>query len=315
MPDRTQGVSLHEYAARWPLLLARMISAITACYLAVGILSFVVWQLSGNMAWVVEFFGVPAAVLMVCLGGTEFGLSILATQHFAPDDLLRPGWVLIACSGGCQTVGFLCSQIFGAHSRLNPFTNSAEPLIPLARDIGLLIGGTFRFALLAAGLHFALKAYQRSGWLGRLRWIDWAVLVGFIAYLVRNVVDVVAAMHRGKVPDVWEVLGWPVDPLLCLLLVQALLLLRSTAQMNGGIVARCWRAFSVGIFLTAIGDVGMWAFNYGYLPWPWNSLTWYVWLPAAAAFACAPAFQLEVIRDAESGMSLAKPDFDQPLNP
>ena len=312
MPDRTQAVSRLEYTVRWPLLLALMILGITACYLVIGILAFVVWQVSGNMAWIVDFFGVPAAVLMVCLAGTEFGLSTLAFQHFAPDDLLRPGWILIACSGGCQTIGLLCSQIFGAHSRLNPLTDSAELLIPVARHAGLLIGGTFRFALLAAGLHFALKAYQRSGLLGRLRRIDWAVLVGFITYLVRNVVDLVVTMHRGKVPDVWEVLGWPVDPLLCLLLVQALLLLRSAIQMNGGIIARCWKAFSVGIFLTAAGDVGMWAFNYGYLPWPWNSLTWYIWLPAAAAFACAPAFQLDVIRDAESGISMVKPDLINP---
>src|SRR5581483_861355 len=64
----------------------------------------------------------------------------------------------------------------------------------------------------------------------------------------------------------------------------------------------CWflRRFSFCVFLTALGNIGIWATNYGYLPWPWSALIWYLWLPAAAAFARAPAFQLEVIRNART---------------
>jgi hypothetical protein len=268
--------------------------------LIVGILAFVAWQLTGNDAWVIEFFRVPAALLMVFLGLFELWLSLAVVRHFATDDLLRPGWTLISCSAGCQFVGMICSQVLGVRSRVNPlstFSDAGDFLIPSMRSIGLLIGGTFRFALLAAGLHFALKAYRQSGLLGRLGRADWVVFGGFGFFIVRNVVDVLVAVRHGKTPDVWEALGWPVDPLLLLLLLQAFLLLRSTREMGNGRIGLCWKAFSAGIFLTALGDIGIWATNYGYMPWPWSALNWYVWLPAAAAFARAPAFQLEVTRN------------------
>ena len=283
-------------------MFASLIARITAAYLAIGVLAFVVWQITGNPAWTIEFFRVPAAVLMVCLALTEFWLASTVIHHFSTDDLLRPGWTLIACSAGCQLAGMVCSQILGVSSRINPL--SVLPghglLIALTRSIGLLIGGTFRFALLAAGLHFALKAYRQAGFMGRMRWMDWVVCTVFAGFLLRNVADVVVAIRAGKTPDIWEVLGWPVDPLLWVLLLQALLLFRSASQMGNGRIALCWKAFSAAIFLTALGDVGLWAVNYGYLPWPWSAVTWYLWLPAAAAFARAPAFQLEVIRDARA---------------
>jgi hypothetical protein len=254
---------------------------------------------------VVEFFQVPAALIMVGLAILEVWLCLYAVNQFSADDLLHRGWMLIAGSAGCQLVGAVYSQILGVPSRLNPLTfevGQSGWVLYVARQIGLTVGGPFRFVLLAGGLSFALMAYRRAGLYGRLAPLDWAVLVGFGAYIARNVADVVAAMQAGKKPDIWEMLGWPTDPLLWLLLAEALLLFRSAQQMAAGRIGRCWKAFAAGIFLTSLGDVGMWAANYGYLPWPWSSLTWYLWLPAAAAFARAPAFQLEVIREATTGI-------------
>ena len=285
-------------SALWAPLIAR----VTAAYLAVGILALGAWLITGNAAWAVEFFQVPAPVLMVCLALTEFCLAALVIRHFSTDDLLRPGWTLIASSAGCQLIGMVCSQILGVQSRINPLLLLPKGgyLIPLMRNIGLLAGGTFRFAFLAGGMHFALKAYKQSGLAVRRRWMDWGVSVVFAVFLLRNVVDVVVAIRAGKSPGIWELLGWPVDPLLLVLLLQALPLIRSAGRMGNGRIGLCWKAFSAGIFMTALGDVGLWAVNYGYLPWPWSSVTWYLWLPAAAAFARAPAFQLEVIYDGHS---------------
>lgn len=287
-----------ERSALWAPLIAR----VTAAYLAVGVLALGAWLITGNPAWAVEFFQVPAAVLMVCLALIEFWLASLVIRHFSSDDLLRPGWTLIAASAGCQLIGMVCSQVLGSQSRINPLVLSphATSLVPLMRHVGLLAGGTFRYGFLAGGMVFALKAYRQSGLNGRMRWIDWVASIAFAVFLVRNVVDVVVAVRAGKTLDIWEVLGWPVDPLLWVLLLQALLLFRSTGQMGNGRIGLCWRAFSVAIFLTALGDVGLWAVNYGYLPWPWSSVTWYLWLPASAAFARAPAFQLEIIHDGHS---------------
>ena len=299
-----------ERSALWAPLIAR----ITAAYLAVGILALGAWQVTGNPFWAIEFFQVPAAVLMVCLALTEFWLAGLVIRHFSSDDLLRPGWTLIAASAGFQLMGMVCSQILGVQSRINPLVLAphAGSLIPLMRNVGLLAGGTFRYAFLAGGLHFALRAYRQSGFKARMLWIDWFVCAAFTVFLLRNVLDVVVAIRAGKTPDAWETLGWPVDPLLWVLLLQALLLFRSASRMQNGRIGLCWKAYSAGIFLTALGDVGLWAVNYGYLPWPWSSVTWYLWLPASAAFARAPAFQLEVLHD---GHSVAGRFLYEVLNP
>ncbi len=285
-----------------------VIIATTVCYLAAGVVAFLAWQLTGNDAWVIEFFQMPAALLTIWLALLHFWLSLSASRNFAPNDLLRPAWALIAFSAGCQLVGSLLSQVLGVNSRLNPLALQPgwrESLLPELRRVGLTIGGTLRFALLSVGLHYAVKAYRQSGFRGRLKPIDWALLSLMAAYVARNVVDVTFAFRQGKHLDAWELLSWPTDPLLGLLLAQGLLLFRSAQQMGSGMVGRCWKAFAVGLFLTALGDVGMWAFGYGYLPLPWASLIWYVWLPAAGAFACAPAFQLEVIRHAETATNRA----------
>jgi hypothetical protein len=68
--------------------------------------------------------------------------------------------------------------------------------------------------------------------------------------------------------------------------------------MGPGAIGRCWNAFAVGVALVCIGLVALWAGRWGYLPWPYSSLFWYVWLPADAAFALAPIYHLEAIEQA-----------------
>jgi len=90
-----------------------------------------------------------------------------------------------------------------------------------------------------------------------------------------------------------EIANRPVDPLLLLLLMKAALLYRSAQQVGPGSIARCSNAIAVGVALVCIGVVALWAIRWGYIPWPWSSVTWYLWLPADAAFAPAPVYQLE----------------------
>jgi hypothetical protein len=102
-------------------------------------------------------------------------------------------------------------------------------------------------------------------------------------------------------PALWQIMGWPVDLLLWLLLAQALMLFRSAQRMEAGRIGQCWKVLALGIFLTVATDIGLWATNYGYLRGSWSALIYYAWLPAAAAFARAPALQLEAIRAAATG--------------
>jgi len=263
---------------------------ITCCILAIALVILTGWQSSGSNAWVLEYFQVPVAQVIICFAALQIWYSRNVARHFASDSQYQNAWAILTCSAVCQLAGLLFSQIFGIDSRVNPLTHQPIPLsslIPELRQFGLTLGGPLRFALMSIGFAMILRAQGRAGRLRRFKRIDWVVLTLMVLYVSRNVVDVVMALVAGKHPGFWEVWNWPTDPLLALLLGQTILLRRSAQRDNE---EKGWSAFALGVFLTAIGDVTMWAFSYGYLPAPLYTLSWCVWLPASAAFACAPAF-------------------------
>jgi hypothetical protein len=269
-----------------------------SAYLTVGLLAFTYWRFTGNIAWVEEYFRLPCALALVLLAAAELLFCLRVRGEYSPAQLMRKAWNLIAISAGCDLAGALLVQILSVQTAFNPLNQTAwwSPSEAASlREYGLVIGGSLRSAFLAAGLFQSLRSYRKSGFLARLAVIDWVLLVVTGAYVVREASDVIFAMQHGKHPRPAEVLGWPTDPLLWLLLAESMLLYRSVSQMGPGWVGRCWKAFSLGVALVVIGDIAIWATSYGYLPWPWSSLGWYVWLPAAAAFAMAPAYQLEAV--------------------
>lgn len=69
--------------------------------------------------------------------------------------------------------------------------------------------------------------------------------------------------------------------------------------MGAGMVARVWGTFATAIFLTTLGDLGVWAEAHQYLRWPLTSLVWYVWPAVEAAWAMGPAWQVIACRTAE----------------
>ena len=266
--------------------------ASAACF-AGGAAAVIAWRYSGNAAWIEQFFRIPGAFMMVCLGVARVWLSAWAARQFAPGEDMRRAWMLMTVASVCSAASTVLVQVLAVRSILNPLAHLPAAAFAQFQAAGHLLGGPIRFALLAGGLYAALRGYGRAGFLGRLRWTDLAVLALFAAYLVRNVLDLLAA-HR-TFP--WlEVARWPTDPLLFILLAQGMLLRRSVQRMGRGWIGRCWTALSLGVFLTAAGDVGSWAEAYGYLPYPWSAVVWFVWLPAAACFTVAPAYQLEAIR-------------------
>jgi hypothetical protein len=195
-------------------------------------------------------------------------------------------------SAASAFAGSILIQIFGTRSRLNPLSYfpGGAGQVPAWRSAGLVLDGPCRFALLAAGLFLVLRLYRHSGFLGKYTARDWAALVGLGIYVVREATQVVVAKRQGRQFSLTEILTLPTDPLLWVLLAQALRLLRSVQGMGPGWIGNCYAAFSFGIFLVLVGDVAIWATNWGYLPWPWSALGWYLWVPAAAAFALAPAY-------------------------
>jgi hypothetical protein len=284
---------------------SRLIVLATGIYLASGLVWYALWRSTGNDRWIEEFFRVPGALLIVSLAGVQLSFSLLVLREFSPEQPMRKAWRLIAISAGFDLAGSICIQVLSVHSALNPLTAMAwwdGSTATSLRYFGLVLGGTFRYALLAAGLAWALRVYRRSGLLARLTAFDWSLLTLVGIYMALEIRDVAEASRSNWHPSTVMVLGWPTDPLLWLLLAEAMLLYRSVHQMGAGWIGRCWKAFSLGIFLVMLGDVCIWATSQGFLPWPWSSVGWLVWLPAAAAFALAPVYQYEAIHYARTDL-------------
>jgi hypothetical protein len=280
-----------------------LIALSTAVYLAIGLVMLAGYRITGNDAWVIRFFEMPGALLSLFLRLVATWFTLCVFRQFGPQEPMRAVWLCLLAAAVFDVAGILFSQIFAAETALNPLVHAgrwSEDIAVLMREYGLLLGGTFRFALLACALVLAMKVFRGAGLRVRLRPLHWFLWAAMGAYLVREIMDVIVAYQQGTRFRLAVMAGWPVDFLLWFSLAVALQLHRSASQMGSGWIGRCWKAFAWGVFLICLGVVALWATNYGYLPWPWSALTWYIWLPAGAAFAIAPAYQLEAMRRASA---------------
>jgi hypothetical protein len=280
----------------------KLILILTAGYLALGLAIFVYWLVSRNVQPLTQFFRVPGAILFVWLAATQLWFATRICRELVPGEPLEIAWRMIAISATCDLLGTICIQWLAADSPIDPlhYFHHSAGLEATIRECGLLLGGVCRFTPLCAGLFIVLRFYRIAGFLSRLTGFDLVLLLAFAGYLLGEGTELLMALSDGKRLGMREGLNLPVDPLLWLLLGEALLLYRSIQKTGMGLIPRCWAAFAAGIFLILLADVSLWAARIGYLPWPWSALEWYLWVPAEAAFALAPAYQFIAMEQASS---------------
>jgi hypothetical protein len=273
---------------------------VTAAYLVAGLLAGIAWRFTGEDSWIVGYFQIPAALMSLGLAAVQFCFCVQVLRRFEHGDQMYPVWLSASGCAGFNLAGVLFSQILSVDSAINPLTVTSlwsRKFGAVLYDFGHLLGGTGRFALLAISLWLVLGIYRRHGLLARPKLSDWIMFALMAAYVVSDLRDMIAASSRRTV-DLLEIVSWFTEPLMLLLLVTGVLLYRSNRAMGPNIIERCWNAYALGIVLICVGLGALWAGAWGYLPWPYSSLFWYVWLPADAAFAVAPIYQLEAIKQA-----------------
>jgi hypothetical protein len=284
-----------------------VIPLVSGGYLVVGLLTLLLWWTTGQDVWVTEFFRVPGKLVLLALPTVEVWMIIRVLREFKAGEALRTVWQWIALSSACNLTSAVLLQVVSAQwiSSIFDQTIGRQPgAVAAVQQAGLLLGGTVRFALLTVALWQTLQTYRRSGFLARYKPVDWVVIAAMGAYVAAEYMEVAGAVANGKHPDLVEMLSWPTDPLLWVALAEALLLYRSAKQMGSGMIGRTWKAMSAGVFLVALGDFALFAARNGYLPWPWSVFEWYVWIPAAACFAMAPAYQATAIARARASAFL-----------
>jgi len=281
---RTEDRNPIESAPRW-------IVAVTGTYLCLGALALYVWSHAAPAFSMQASPGDAEALSVIAMAAAQTWLCVLVLRAFEPGAPLRRAWLLILLSAATHVAGGLLSQAPAAASLLNPTA-------PLGRAdqihwTALLLSGPVQMALLAAGLLVALRILWRLGFWVRPKATGWAV-AGIVALFTLTRFAATAAGQftaEGAISLVRSLL-------LCVLSVEALFLWLSAARMGKGPIAKCWRAFAIGIFVIGFGEAAVWAIG-SYCPgWLVAALEWYVWFPAVAVFALAPAHTVAAVRRA-----------------
>lgn len=276
----------------------RRMALATIALLALGAALHLWWVFTGDFSGLAFFYAYPGSVFLVVAVTLGAAWSWQAWRQFAPGDALRGAWLGIALAASCQSLGYILAHWLSRPTYLNPFRAWAvahSTAAAAVQNAGLEISGTLEMVALAVGLAIVLRAYRRVGLLRRLAAWEWLSAAVLAAYTGRVLYVVARVQTSPSAPPVTlaSVLDWLNNPLLAILLMEALLLRRGVAAMRWGLIARCWGSLALAIGLTAAGSVLMWAVDFSYIRWPWSSLTWYAWFPAAAAYALAPAYQLQ----------------------
>jgi len=272
----------------------------TVVSLVAGAVAVWLWQTTGNSKWVQEFFQYPGALFLVGASAFEVALCFQCLRGFSVGEPLAGAWLLLFVAAACHFTGSVISEVLGAASRLNPIAwwrpGAPPEIFAEVRALGLTLGGPVRWLFLACGLFLVLRVYRRTGLLGRFRQTDWLLVMGTVTYLLLETGSVIVALRTGKVFSLRQQIDWFNDPLLLVLMIEAILIYRSLVASGLGLVTRCWGAYMLAIAFTHLGDLGLFAHAYGYAPWPVQAITWHIWFIASGLFALAPAYQMEAVR-------------------
>jgi hypothetical protein len=287
--------------ARTPI--ANGILWLTSLHIGVSAVIFIFWRMQGDNAEIERFFRYQGSLFFVLCAVAELWLAWTVFKQFMPGEPMRMAWLLISIASFYRFAGYLFSKILNTESYLNPIFLVLGPqnksLYQNFQHFGLLVSGPLCMAVMAVGLFLILRILRRLGILSRLHLIDIVLIAAVAIFTIRQVYEIVQWVQATRPAfDPFKMLSWPSDLLLGILLVEAILIRRSAADIGWGLLAKSWRAFSLGILFTSLGDIGLWATSHNYLPWPYSSITWYVWFLASAAYALGPAYQVEACRRA-----------------
>lgn len=265
----------------------------------VAMVAILLWLWNGDPRLVDFWFRQVGGPLLVGYAVIEWAAAARVLQWFQPGEPMRRPWLLLTAAGATHMTSLLFRHWLGQPLASNPLLLWPEgrDWIPLCAEFGRRLGGTLYLALLAAGLGFALRVHGRLKLLSPPGRKGWAVLVTAAALYAYTLISLVYWLQHPR-PNrnaLWW-MGWLTDPLLAALLVLALLLVRSTEPLSGGLLARPWRAYQMALLLTCAGSFFAGLADSGVVSSSWLWPGWLAWHPASALFALAPVWQLEACR-------------------
>jgi hypothetical protein len=276
--------------------MVRLIWILLAFHLALGMIAYAHFLVTGQYSVLGWYFGALGTLFFLVMTTTECCLAIVCRSWFDSDEPMRLAWGMIACAALARLAGVLLRAVSDGHlpwgnwHRLN--LPSGGLFVSLSQ-LGLVVGGPLSMAFLAVGLGRVLAIQRKFHLIGSLTRGDQALLFLVVAFSISQLFINLPLL--GNHPSLGTMLLWLSDPLLSLLLIEAILVRRSVIRMGQGLVAKCWGMFVLAIVITSAGDAAIWASSHNLLSESVTALSWYIWFVAAAAFASAPAYQLAAI--------------------
>lgn len=270
---------------------AEWIILLTALHLAICVVLWVSGFLTSDLT-PLEFWASTAGVaFLLVMSAAELAAAWKNTGFFEPGEPLFQAWRLITLASLFRLLGLILAHVVSRW-----YSDSG---------VGYTVSGPLQLTLLGVALWLVLRLYRKLDFDLRPRFTDVLALLTVALYAAFVLVVVASLAMFGEIQwSAQTVLGWATYPLLCAVLLEAVLLRRAALRMGGGLISRCWTAYAVAIILTALGDLGLWLHNYGLLTPLGTALSWLIWYPAAAAYALGPCWQYEAIRYAmERGAS------------
>jgi hypothetical protein len=281
----------------------RWIWLLLAIHLAIGMIAYVHFLITGTYDLLSLYFLFLGSFFFLVMTAAECILAFVCRSWFDSDEPMRLAWTMIGCASMARFAGTLLRE---ASSRQLPW-GLGHWLIPHAGglfsnsgQLGLLIGGPVSMAFLAIGLARVLGIQRKFHLVGSLTRGDQALLFLILAFSISQIAINLPLLARH--PSLGTILLWLSDPLLSLLLIEAVLVRRSVVRIGQGLLAHCWGMYVIAVVTTSLGDATIWATSHNLLPEPLTVLSWYIWFIAAAAFASAPAYQLAAMSLTREGI-------------
>jgi hypothetical protein len=267
-----------------------------AIHFAIGMIAYAHFLITGSYRYITLYFLILGTLFFLMATAAEFFLAFECRAGFEPDEPMRMAWTFIGLAAASRFAGTVL--VFLNHWHLSLISGSAASVLAAAfpgglAQMGAVLGGPLSMIFLAVALSRVLKVQRLFGILRGLTRTDLLLLGLIFVFTIAELVYIAQFVGpRYRSPSLAKAILWLSDPLLTLLLVQAVLIRRSVIRVGLGLISQCWEMFVLAIVTTLAGDASLWVVNEGLLSASFVALTWYIWFFAAAAFASAPAYQL-----------------------
>ncbi len=283
-----------------------------AVHFAVGAIAFTHFLATGQYTLLTVYFNVEGTPFFLLMTSAECALAFACCLWLEREDPMRTIWLMIGVAAFARAVGMLLHALAEitlpwnllGWAKVHPF----GPFEGIGQ-LGTIVGSPVSMVFLAAGLGLTLRMLRKRHIGDKLTRFDEILVAAIVAFTLSQLA-VIAPLFKTH-PNAGVMLLWTSDPLLSLLLIEAVVVRRAAIRMGDGLMARCLGMYVTGIVITSAGDAAIWANNRGLLSPAMTVLSWYIWFVAAAAFTSGPAYQLAAIAQTEEEREHELPGFER----